>query len=100
MTDIHDGLSSSKVEELKLRGLSNIPVGNQSKTIGQIVAGNVFTYFNFVFAIFAGLLIFVRSYYYKNFLSDGIQAFRLLQLAFYLFYLYLHIIYYIVAHIY
>ena len=49
MTDIHDGLSSSKVEELKLRGLSNIPVGNQSKTIGQIVAGNVFTYFNFVF---------------------------------------------------
>ena len=55
MTDIHDGLSSSKVEELKLRGLSNIPVGNQSKTIGQIVAGNVFTYFNFVFAIFAGL---------------------------------------------
>lgn len=68
MTDIHDGLSSSKVEELKLRGLSNIPVGNQSKTIGQIVAGNVFTYFNFVFAIFAGLLIFVRSYNNMTFL--------------------------------
>lgn len=68
MTDIHDGLSRSKVEELKLRGLSNIPVGNQSKTIGQIVAGNVFTYFNFVFAIFAGLLIFVRSYNNMTFL--------------------------------
>lgn len=68
MTDIHDGLSSSKVEELKLRGLSNIPVGNQSKTIGQIVAGNVFTYFNFVFAIFAGLLIFVGSYNNMTFL--------------------------------
>ena len=68
MTDIHDGLSSSKVEELKLRGLSNIPVCNQSKTIGQIVAGNVFTYFNFVFAIFAGLLIFVRSYNNMTFL--------------------------------
>lgn len=68
MTDIHDGLSSSKVEELKLRGLSNIPVGNKSKTIGQIVAGNVFTYFNFVFAIFAGLLIFVRSYNNMTFL--------------------------------
>ena len=68
MTDIHDELSSSKVEELKLRGLSNIPVGNQSKTIGQIVAGNVFTYFNFVFAIFAGLLIFVRSYNNMTFL--------------------------------
>lgn len=68
MTDIHDGLSSSKVEELKLSGLSNIPVGNQSKTIGQIVAGNVFTYFNFVFAIFAGLLIFVRSYNNMTFL--------------------------------
>ena len=68
MTDIHDGLSRSTVEELKLRGLSNIPVGNQSKTIGQIVAGNVFTYFNFVFAIFAGLLIFVRSYNNMTFL--------------------------------
>ena len=74
MTDIHDGLSSSKVEELKLRGLSNIPVGNQSKTIGQIVAGNVFTYFNFVFAIFAGLLIFVRSYNNMTFLASHTSA--------------------------
>ena len=32
------------------------------------MAGNVFTYFNFVFAIFAGLLIFVRSYNNMTFL--------------------------------
>lgn len=68
MTDILKGLSSSEAEELKAQGLGNEPVGNQSKTIGQIIAGNVFTYFNFVFAIFAGLLVFVRSYNNMTFL--------------------------------
>lgn len=68
MTDIRNGLSSEEAKKLKEDGLSNIPVGSQSKTIGQIVAGNVFTYFNFVFAIFAGLLIFVRSYNNMTFL--------------------------------
>ena len=57
MTDIRNGLSSEEAKKLKEDGLDNIPVGNQSKTIGQIVAGNVLTYFNFVFAVFAGLLI-------------------------------------------
>ena len=68
MTDIQSGLSSEQVKRLTAEGLSNIPVGNQSKTIKQIVAGNVFTYFNFVFAVFAGLLIFVRSYNNMTFL--------------------------------
>lgn len=68
MTNIQNGLSSKEAEQLKAEGLSNIPVGNQSKTIGQIIAGNVFTYFNLVFAIFAGLLIFVRSYNNMTFL--------------------------------
>ena len=62
MTDIVTGLTTEEVNKLKEQGLDNIPVGNQSKTIGQIIAGNVFTYFNFVFAVFAALLILVRSY--------------------------------------
>lgn len=68
MTDIRNGLSSEEAKKLKEDGLDNIPVGNQSKTIGQIVAGNVLTYFNFVFAVFAGLLIFVGSYNNMTFL--------------------------------
>ncbi len=40
----------------------NVSVGKQSKTIGQIIAGNVFTYFNLIFAVFAVLLALVRSY--------------------------------------
>ena len=55
-------IRKEEVNKLKEQGLDNIPVGNQSKTIGQIIAGNVFTYFNFVFAVFAALLILVRSY--------------------------------------
>lgn len=68
MTDIRNGLSSEEAKKLKEEGLDNMPVGNQSKTIGQIVAGNVLTYFNFVFAVFAGLLIFVGSYNNMTFL--------------------------------
>lgn len=68
MTDIVTGLTTEEVNKLKEQGLDNIPVGNQSKTIGQIIAGNVFTYFNFVFAVFAALLILVRSYINMTFL--------------------------------
>ena len=68
MTDIVTGLTTEEVNKLKEQGLDNIPVGNQSKTIGQIIAGNVFTYFNFVFAVFAALLILVRSYINMAFL--------------------------------
>lgn len=67
-TDIDTGLTSSEVEQRIKAGLTNETVKNQSKTIGQIVAGNVFTYFNLIFAIFAGLLILVRSYINMTFL--------------------------------
>ena len=60
MTDIVTGLTTEEVNKLKEQGLDNIPVGNQSKTIGQIIAGNVFTYFNFVFAV----LIILFTYFY------------------------------------
>ena len=61
MTDVKRGLTAKEVEKLTIDGQVNVSVGKQSKTIGQIVAGNVFTYFNLIFAIFAVLLILVRS---------------------------------------
>ena len=54
MTDIVTGLTTEEVNKLKEQGLDNIPVGNQSKTIGQIIAGKMYLHtFNFVFAVFA-----------------------------------------------
>lgn len=68
MTDINKGLSTEEVTDRVNKGLLNVAVKNQSKTIGQIIASNVFTYFNLVFAIFATLLILVRSYVNMTFL--------------------------------
>ena len=67
-TDKDEGLTEEEVGKRTKEGLYNKAVGNQSKTVGQIVYSNVFTYFNLVFAIFAGLLIFVRSYINMTFL--------------------------------
>lgn len=68
MTDVKKGLSTKQVEKLTLEGKVNVSVGKQSKTIGQIVVGNVFTYFNLIFAVFAVLLALVRSYNNMTFL--------------------------------
>ena len=65
---ISEGLSLSEVRHFTELGLVNEAVKNQSKSIGQIIASNVFTYFNLIFAIFALLLIFVRSYENMTFL--------------------------------
>jgi cation-transporting ATPase E len=59
--DFQLGLSS---EQAKLRyenGYSNKAVDSPSKSIPQIIAGNLFTYFNLIFAILAVLLILVGS---------------------------------------
>lgn len=67
-TDKDEGLTEEEVGKRTKEGLYNKAVGNQSKTVLQIIYSNVFTYFNLVFAIFAGLLIFVRSYINMTFL--------------------------------
>lgn len=67
-TDIDNGLSMEEVDRLTRAGLYNEPVKSQSKSVWQIIAGNVFTYFNLIFAIFAALLILVRSYINMTFL--------------------------------
>lgn len=67
-TDLNRGLTSEQVRELTEKGLSNRPVENQSKTVGQIIASNLFTYFNLIFAIFGVLLVLVHSYRDMSFL--------------------------------
>ena len=56
------GLTAAQVQERFDAGLSNKPIKPPSKSIGQIIASNVFTYFNLIFAILAALLIIGGSY--------------------------------------
>ena len=62
------GLSQEEVEARKAAGLTNKAVEAPSKTVGEIIASNVFTYFNFVFLLLAALLISVRSFRDLSFL--------------------------------
>lgn len=56
------GLTTAEVEERRRLGQDNREVVAPSKSIKQIVASNVLTYFNLVFLVIASLLIMVRSY--------------------------------------
>ena len=56
------GLTSAQVEERIAAGMTNKPVKPPSKSVAQILAGNIFTYFNFIFAILAILLVIAGSY--------------------------------------
>ena len=67
-TDINTGLLRHEIAEREDAGLLNENVDTPSKTIPQIIANNIFTYFNFVFALLALLLIFVGSFRELTFL--------------------------------
>lgn len=56
------GLLNAEVERRKEMGLDNREVKAPSKSVKQIIASNLFTYFNFVFLVIAVLLILVKSY--------------------------------------
>ena len=55
------GLTRSQVRERQQNGWANDPVESPTKTVGQIIRANVFTFFNFIFVVLAALLIFVGS---------------------------------------
>ena len=61
-TAINQGLSTAQIEEMKAQGYINTPVKPPSKSVGQIIASNTFTYFNLVFTIIAVLLASVGAY--------------------------------------
>lgn len=56
------GLTSVEVEARLEEGLDNREAKAPSKTVWQIIASNLFTYFNLIFVIIAVLLILVKSY--------------------------------------
>jgi len=62
------GLSTQEAEERICSGLANTPVEPPSKSVGQIVFTNVFTYFNLIFAILATLLLLAGLYKDLSFL--------------------------------
>lgn len=63
-----NGLSDAEVSARKEAGLVNKAITSPSKTIGEIIASNIFTYFNFVFLFLAILLLAVRSFRDLSFL--------------------------------
>lgn len=60
--DVDTGLTSEQVAQRKAEGMDNKPVESPSKTTKEIIADNVFTYFNLLFAVLSALLIAVGSY--------------------------------------
>ncbi|WP_028518126.1 cation-translocating P-type ATPase [Ruminococcus flavefaciens] len=60
--DFNEGLTSAQVKERAEAGQDNKPVESPSKTVKEIVADNVLTYFNLIFVILSVLLVVVGSY--------------------------------------
>lgn len=60
--DVNTGLTKAQVRERMENGYGNAPVDPPSKTIKEIILGNLLTYFNLVFAVIAALLILVGSF--------------------------------------
>ena len=68
LADISRGLSQEQVQERIDGGWTNKMVTAESKTVGQIVKGNLLTYFNLIFAILAILVIAAGSFRSLTFL--------------------------------
>lgn len=60
--DADTGLSSTQIRERMKYHLVNEKPSDNQYSISKIICSNVFTYFNFIFFVFAGALLFVRSY--------------------------------------
>ncbi|MDY3225280.1 MAG: cation-translocating P-type ATPase [Candidatus Faecousia sp.] len=59
--DLATGLTQEQVEAYIACGCRNDPVSSQSKTVGEIVKSNLFTYYNLIFAVLAVLVIAAGS---------------------------------------
>ena len=56
------GLTMEQVRQRQKAGWANTPVESPTKTVKEIVRGNVVTFFNFIFIVLAALLIAVGSF--------------------------------------
>ena len=55
------GLTAEQVKERTLKGYANTPVESPTKTVKQIILGNILTYFNLIFVILAVCLLVVGA---------------------------------------
>ncbi len=60
--DLQNGLSGEQVRQRVSEGLENRCPEPPSKTVWEIISGNLFTYFNFIFLILAVLTIISGAY--------------------------------------
>lgn len=67
--DPEQGLTSAQVQERLNGGWSNLPVDPPGASVKQIIAKNVFTYFNFLFFLLAACVIVVRQWLNLTFLG-------------------------------
>ena len=65
---IPEGLSSADVKRLTAEGKSNISKEKTGKSYLKIIADNVFTFFNLIWAIITVVLILCKSYENLTFL--------------------------------
>ena len=63
------GLTTTQVKERTAAGLVNTVTEKASKSAGQIVRSQIFTYFNFIFFLLAAVLIYEGSYNNLTFLG-------------------------------
>ncbi len=56
------GLTAAQVKTRKSEGFDNRPVDSPSKSVKEIIADNLFTYFNLLFLVLTLLLVSVGSY--------------------------------------
>ena len=67
--DSENGLSPQQVRERVGKGAVNESADSSTRTYGEIVKSNVFTYFNLIFVILALLLLIVGSFKDMTFLG-------------------------------
>lgn len=60
--DPDKGLTSAQAAERKSMGYDNCPADPPSKSVGEIITDNLFTYFNFIFFILACLIIYAGTF--------------------------------------
>lgn len=63
------GLTTTQVKERTAAGLVNTVTEKASKSAGQIIRSQIFTYFNFIFFLLAAVLIYEGSYNNLTFLG-------------------------------
>ena len=64
-----EGLSSAEAQRLTAEGFRNVSNEKNGKSYGEIIASNLFTFFNMVWAIVAIILVIFKSYNNLTFLA-------------------------------